>query len=198
MIRDAQLILCRQRHRFAALLVGIGPFVVSLAANHAQADEITFTVDSTATYLTLTGDYQGFAFEPQGLGSDTAHYSGEIVVDVDDPLAPQEIQFLSGLMLAEVTGEWRPAEGGGDVGDENIQGDANPGDPAPANYGVYLDAGALGEAWGAFRNLGFTITSELQSVDNGQFEEFQTITAAQGFWDTNLSSAALNDECGYR
>ena len=176
--------------------VGLCLMSLVLAPLQSLAVEVTFTIDPAESYLTVTGTYEGFPLVAQRPGGDTARYTGEFTVEVDDPLAPQQIQFLSGMMLAQVTGDWLPAEGGGDIGDELVDGDSNPGEPAPGNYGIYLDAGLFGEAWGAFRNLGFTITSEVQTVDNGKFEEFQTITVAQGAWDTNLRSAALGDEAG--
>ena len=95
-------------------------------------------------------------------------------------------------MEADITGDWLPAVGGGDVGDENIQGDSNPGDPAPASYGLYLDAGPVGVAWGAFRDLVISVsTLEPQVVTNGIFSDGQTMNVTQGTWDTNVRSGPL-------
>ena len=117
---------------------------------------------------------------------------GQIIVDVDSLLAPTRIMFVESLMEAETTGNWLPTTGGGDIGDPVVQGDADPGDPAPGNYGLWIDGGLVGQAYGAFRDLGISITTtEPQQVVDGGFNDPQTITVVQGTWDANIIAGPL-------
>jgi hypothetical protein len=182
---------------FVCIIETLGLLVIGLSAECPAAETVEFTVDAQASLLTVEAVFSGIPLEPQddiAPGGDTAHYSGEIIVDVDDPLAPTQIQFIEGTTLAEVTGNWLPDIGGGNVGDPAVEGDADPGDPAPGNYGLFLDAGELGMAWGSFRDLGWSIASELQALTDGSFNTGQSVSAYQGLWDTNVRSEALGDD----
>lgn len=185
----------RKQRRFLACLVATGCLLsVGSLVDDVQAKPVTFTLVQEESFLTVSGIFDAWDFVPQSTdpASDRASYMGEIIVDVDDPAAPTQITFLEATMEADITGDWLPAVGGGDVGDENIQGDSNPGDPAPASYGLYLDAGPVGVAWGAFRDLVISVsTLEPQVVTNGIFSDGQTMNVTQGTWDTNVRSGPL-------
>ena len=185
----------RKQPRFLACLLATGCLLsIGCFVDDVLAEPVTFTLVQEESFLTVSGTFDMWEFEPQSTNpaSDKASYMGEIIVDVDDPAAPTQIMFLEATMEADITGDWLPAVGGGDVGDENIQGDANPGDPAPASYGLYLDAGVVGVAWGAFRDLVISIsTLEPQVVTNGIFSDGQTMNVTQGTWDTTVRSGPL-------
>ncbi len=180
------------------LVTLVGLAAILGLASQIQAEQFTFTLDQAKSIMVVSGGNGPWMFEPQDVapGGDTAHYMGEIVVDMDSLLAPTQIAFVQALMEADVTGDWLPAVGGGDVGDPDIPGDADPGDPAPGNYGLFLDAGAVGAAWGAFRDLGLSVASEPQLVTNGSFNDGQKFTVVQGTWETTVQSPVLGDAAG--
>jgi hypothetical protein len=129
----------------------------------------------------------------------TTTYSGTVTVDVDDLTNPTSITFIAANAVAANSGSWLPAIGGGTEGDPNIEGDADPGDPAPANYGFVLDLGGPGAAvlYGASRDTILSLNGNARPVTGGQFDPSDiNITVPQGTFDANLSSAAFGDDAG--
>jgi hypothetical protein len=85
-----------------------------------------------------------------------------------------------------------PAVGGGTTGPAG-NGNADPGTPAPANYGLFLNAGAAGQAYAAIRDLSLSISSSAQPVAGGSFASTQTFDVLTGTTDVNVSSVAFGD-----
>lgn len=147
----------------------------------AHAVNVNFTIDPVS-FLDLNGIFNNITLLEQGPGSKRANYTGTITVDVDNLLAPTSIQFLSANAVAGDSGSWLPEAGGGPAA-------GNPGTPQTANYGVFLPAGAIGNAYAAARNIAFNITGPAQAVAAGSFGSGQTLTYLSGFFDTNLPPA---------
>jgi hypothetical protein len=138
------------------------------------------------------------AQDPAGT-SLTTTYSGTVTVDVDDLTNPTSITFIAANAVAANSGSWLPAVGGGTVGDPGIDGDADPGNPAPANYGFVLDLGGPGAAvlYGASRDTILSWNAMAKPITAGQFDPSDiNITIPQGTFDANLSSAAFGDDAG--
>jgi hypothetical protein len=129
----------------------------------------------------------------------TTTYSGTVTVDVDDLTNPTAITFIAANAVAANSGSWLPAVGGGTEGDPGIEGDANPGDAAPANYGFFLDLGGPGAAvlYGASRDTILSLNATARPITAGQFDPTDmNITVPQGTFDANLSSGAFGDSAG--
>ena len=172
-------------------------------AGVVSAEELHFTLDPAQSLLSVVADYDGFDLIPQvfeNSDGDLASYSGELIVELDDIMAPTSIRFNGGLALAANTGMWLPSLEGGDVGEPDVEGDANPGEPALGNYGLYLDLSLIGggEAWGTFRDMGFTVLTEtdVDVATDGTFASEQGFQLAQGTWTTTVSSELLTDGGG--
>jgi hypothetical protein len=136
------------------------------------------------------------AQDPNG-DSLTTTYSGTITVDVDNLMNPSSITFVSANAIAGNGGDWLPEPGGGSEGDPNIEGDANPGTPSPANYGFYLDAGAVGQLYAASRDTILSLIANPITVSGGQFDPFGIgITVPQGIYEANVSSPVFGDDAG--
>lgn len=171
-------------------ILAISGLVVFHLAHFAAGVELTFEIDPDRSRLvaaSFVNAVEQFSM-PQGDGAEVASYSGTITVEVDEPTAPGFISFLEAEAIAADSGSWLPAPGGGESGD--------PGDPAPANYGLVLDAGLAGQLFGAFRDTAFTITSDDLNVVNSMFDSQQTFTTLRGFLDSNIISPLLGDEAG--
>lgn len=125
----------------------------------------------------------------------TTTYSGTVTVDVDNVMNPTSITFVSANAMAANSGSWLPGIGGGTVGDPGLDGDADPGVAAPANYGYVLDYLGLALLYGASRNSAFSLTAPSQAVTVGQFDPHPLhITITQGTFDSNLSSTVFGDQ----
>ena len=127
----------------------VGCFLHTLTS---QAEVKTFTVDPTASSLSITGDLLGISAEEQAPGSLTTTYSGVIVADVTET----SVAFPGGSsIIADNSGSWKPATGGVD-GNE------------PANYGA--EAGNfLGSGVAALRNVVFEVKSGVIDMLGGTF-----------------------------
>jgi hypothetical protein len=129
----------------------------------------------------------------------TTTYSGTVTVDVDDLTNPTSITFIAANAVAANSGNWLPAVGGGTVGDPGIEGDADPGAPAPANYGFVLDLGGPAAAvlYGASRDTILSLNGTARPITAGQFDPGEiNLTVPQGTFDANLSSGAFGDDAG--
>jgi hypothetical protein len=150
----------------------------ALVCSTALAVPITFQLDPSQSSIALAGFFGAIPLSEQAPGSATTTYSGPISVDVDNPLAPTTIQLLGSSAVAAINGQWLPEAGGGPAA-------GNPGMAQDANYGLFLNAGALGNAWGAVRNLVFDVTSGVEPVVLGQFPSTQTLTVTTGQFAVN-------------
>jgi hypothetical protein len=169
--------------KFTWLTRSLAPLVLVAVGllNSAQGVNVTFTLEPQS-FLDLNGSFNNIGLLEQGPGSKTANYSGSITVDVDNVLAPSTIQFLSANAVASNSGSWLPEIGGGPAA-------GSPGVAQPANYGIFLPAGAIGNAYAAARDIVFNVTGPSQPVAAGSFGSGQTLTYLSGFFDTNLPPA---------
>ncbi|MEZ6098625.1 MAG: hypothetical protein R3E01_06605 [Pirellulaceae bacterium] len=123
-----------------------------------------------------------------------ASWTGSLTVDVDDINNPTSITFVSSEIKSQDTGDWLPDSMGGDIGTEELWGDANQGDPEPAAYGWYLDAGDVGQLWGASRNTTLSLVADAKPVSSGQFNPFGiTVNVLEGLFNSNVSSPIFGD-----
>jgi hypothetical protein len=106
---------------------------------------------------------------------------------------PTNISFVSASAVAANSGSWLPQVGGGDAGDPDVFGDANPGTAEPANYGFVLDlTPAVAVLYGASREVVFSVDSDARALASGQFDPANiNLPITQGYFDANLSSQAF-------
>ncbi len=136
----------------------------ALLSVHAE----TFTVDPTASTLTISGMnlFVG-AFVPQGPNSLVTVYTGTI----DARVCGGAITFNSAAVAASINGTWEPAAGG-------MAGSA------PADYGIAFETVTFPPAFAAVRNLVFNMTSSSIGVTAGGFDSTQiTLSASSGTTD---------------
>lgn len=164
----------------------------------ALAAELTFDLNPTcseislATYATALDAFS----EPQGFGSETTSFTGTMTIDIDSAENPTQIQFIDANIVANINGEWLPEEGGGNEGSD-VDGDADPGDPRPADFGLQFIAAGVGELFGALREVEMSISSDVIDIfGEGMFGAGQTVTTTHGFLDYNISSPLVGDDAG--
>jgi hypothetical protein len=146
------------------------PYIVDLANAPMQAQDVA------GTSLTTT-------------------HSGTITVDVDNLLNPTTIAFISANAVAANSGSWRPEVGGGTVGLPEVEGDGDPGMPAPANYGFVIDVN-LGSGptklFVASRDTAVSVDTDVAGalpITAGKFDPYGIgVKISQGTYDANLSS----------
>ena len=156
--------------------------LAAVTTDNTLAVPLSMTLDTSQSSVTLNGTFNSLPLGPQGAGSTTASYSGSINVDVNNLLAPSSIQHLGSSAVAAITGPWRPEAGGGPAA-------GNPGMAQDANYGLQLNAGALGTAYAAVRNLHFNVTSGPVAVVGGAFPSTQSLNVVSGLFAFNLPPA---------
>jgi hypothetical protein len=178
-----------------------------ILAASAGAATLTFDINPGLSSIGLAGAFGAIPLFPQAAGADITSYSGTIRVSVDDALAPTSIEFVSGgSAIAANSGDWLPNDVLGCGAGENcggddpntIKGDADPGAPAPANYGlgVFLTSEDLGlpaglgeaTALGAVRGLTLSLTSGAVPLVGGAFDSTQLLAIDSGAFDTNINS----------
>lgn len=166
-----------------------------LSARSGYAVQVVFELQGpnsllAAPFVNALG--QPMTAQDPGGTSLTTTYSGTVTVDVDDVMNPTTISFVSANAVAANSGNWLPQEGGGDGGDPNVAGDANPGTPMPANYGFVLDSPGVITFYGAVRDTILSYNSIARPVSGGEFDPIDiAITIPQGWFDGNISSAAF-------
>lgn len=173
--------------------------MVCLISSLTQAAELNFNVDPAQSRLDLSGVFVvDIVSQDEEDASLTTTFGGTITVDVDDELSPTSIQFLSASLEAMDNGDWLPEVGGGSLGEEDIAGDSDPGEPEPANFGMFVDTEIAGVAWGAFRGLVYTITSEFDEPTSvnaeGRFDSTVNFEVIEGTLDSNVQSVAFGDD----
>jgi hypothetical protein len=171
-----------------------------MGVQSGYAEQVEFQLSGTNSlvadgFVNVVG--APFVAQDPAEASLTTTYSGSITVDVDSVANPTSIEFVSANLIAANGGNWLPEVGGGNVGNPDLDGDADPGTAAPANYGFILDLGALGVAYGAIRDSVFSLTAAARPVTSGQFDPLGiAVPVTQGVFDANVSSAALGDDAG--
>jgi hypothetical protein len=178
------------KSKFAARYAGLLTFMFSIVycAGDLRAAPLTLSLDSSQSFITLSGSFSNIPAMGQGAGSLTANYSGPISIDVDNILAPTSIQITGSSADASISGQWLPEAGGGPAA-------GNPGTAQDANYGLQVSAGALGNAYAAIRNLEFNVTGGPSAVVAGAFPSTQTLGVTSGLFAFNLPPA-LGDPPG--
>ncbi|MGH7981090.1 MAG: hypothetical protein ACREE6_17065 [Limisphaerales bacterium] len=130
---------------------------VLFLAGPARCHAAVFAIESTQSQISLTGTVEGLALSPQGTGSLTASYQG----DINATLSGSTLQFTGGSTIAAVvSGNWEPKSGGA------------PG-TAPADYGGEISVPFLGMGYGATRNLVLDLTSPALTLTGGSFNSSQ-------------------------
>jgi hypothetical protein len=139
---------------------------LALITSHAAE----FTVIPEQSSITLSGNAIGFPLQEQGPSSLTTKFEGTIVADVGDT-----VRFVGGSSIAaQNSGAWQPLTGG-EAGS------------ALANYGGKANAGILGQATAAARNVRFDITGGPLPLNGTNFDSttllFGFITNANSVLD---------------
>jgi hypothetical protein len=169
------------------------------AVPQARAEQLVLNLVPQSSSLSGTiylrdVDANTTAQDPNG-DSVITTYSGTITVDVDNLTNPGSITFLSASAVAANSGDWLPEPGGGSEGDPDIDGDANPGTAAPANYGFLLDAGAVGQLYAASRDTILSLDANSITVSGGQFDPFGiNVDVVQGLFEANINSVVFGDD----
>lgn len=126
-----------------------------------QIRAVVFTIDSSQSRITLSGEVAGYAFTAQGPGSLTAAYEGNI----NATISSSTIQFTGSSMITAVTnGVWKPAAGGATGS-------------APADYGAQVTIPLLGTGYGAGRNIVLDMTSLLLTLTQSNFDSSQLVVS---------------------
>jgi hypothetical protein len=142
----------------------------------AGAAPMVFTVDSTQSQISLSGQIAGYPMTSQGAGSLTTTYSGNINATVSG----STIQFTgSSTITAKTNGIWQPAVGGGSGS-------------ALADYGAQATIPFVGTGYGAARNIVLDLTSPLLTVTGTNFDSTALI-----FLFANSSSSSFDYNAGF-
>jgi hypothetical protein len=157
--------------------------VCLMVAADASAAILTMNLTQASSHIKASAVYEGIALAPQGAGADDTTYQGTIQVEVDSILAPSWIKILSAGTAADadVSGSWLPQVYSSDV----APAPSSPGNPAPADYGMVWNFFGNPAAFGAFRDIVFTISSTQESVGlDGTFGSgSQTLESIAGTFD---------------
>jgi len=126
-------------------------------AGVSQTRASVFIIDSNQTQITISGKIAGYTFSPQGGGSLTAAYLGNLNATVTG----STIQFTGLSALTAIpSGVWQPAPGG-------VAGSA------PADYGMQVIT--TGTGYAATRNLVLDVTSPVLTLTQTNFDSSQLI-----------------------
>jgi len=139
-----------------------------LLSGRAQATPEVFTIDSSQSQTTLSGNIAGYAISPQAAGSLTTTYSGSINADISG----STIQFTgSSAITAKTNGVWQPGIGG-------VSGSAPADCAGQASISIFT-------GYGAARNLVLDIVSPVLTVTGTNFDSSALIFS----FATNSSSS---------
>lgn len=172
---------------------GVGAMATVLTVcTGAFAVPLSFSIDESSSQLTMQGAFANFgtvAQNPPDNTSLTSSVSGDLLIDVDNVSTPTTIQFLGGGAVIANSGDWLPEFGGETEG-------TLPTNPAPANFGLFLEVTALQtEGWAAFRDMVASPISNPLPVSGNVFGSAPAIQFASGSYDFNLISG-LGDSAG--
>jgi hypothetical protein len=163
----------------AARWIGVDDLQVTATAGLPTTLPLSFAIDMPNSSLTLSGDFGGTAFQQQGAGSLTTHYSGTVAAVWDR--AAGTINFVSAGSdaVAGISGNWQPLPGGGSGS-------------AAANYGAQVST-LFGTARAALRetHASLATSAPLSLTGSGPytFASTQTLTVTHGFADYNVPIA---------
>src|ERR1043166_2807517 len=136
--------------RATGLLAGC---LLLAAATRPAVGAESFTVDSSQSYISLSGEVLGLTLQEQGSGSLTTHFQGTVVAAI----GTDSIQFPGqSQVVAMDSGSWQP------------RADASDGSE-PANYGAEA-SGFFSTGVAALRGFEMDITSGAVAFVNGQFD----------------------------
>ena len=178
--------------KFALAILAL---VAMPATTHAV--QVTFNLDPSQSNISLLASLSGLPMLEQQTGSGTAQYSGTIVVDVDNPLAPTQLELVGGGFAA-----------GADFGPVFPGLDAtafNPGTAATAVYGVMatIDGTPTGTpiVFGALQGVAFDVTGSSEAVGgSGDFSSdshtFNVVSGTFDAWQAGLGLIAHSDLSG--
>ena len=128
----------------AAAGSALATLVLVSAVASAQAPPVAFQLDPSQSRISIAGEGYGIEATEQGPGSLTATYAGNLLVGLDDLMAPALIEFVGGEATAANNGSWLPNDVLGPGPGENSPN--HPGDSAPANYGILIDGNIVATA----------------------------------------------------
>jgi hypothetical protein len=161
--------------------IGIFSFGVIFLVGAGQTRAAIFTVDSSKSQLTISGQVSGYTFTAQGPGSLAAAYNGTIKATISG----STIQFTGSSAIAAINnGVWQPAPSG------------TPGS-ASADYGAQVQVFVLFfpvTSYGAARNIVVDLTSPLLTLTQTNFDSSKLImsivTNSSPVFDYYSSSAS--------
>src|SRR5689334_11388800 len=133
-------------------LAGLLFLLITVSTSTAFAADNGFTVVSTESSVSISGNVMGSPLNAQGSGSLVTQFSGTLRAEVDG----SSIRFPGQSHLVALdSGDWQPLPDGSDGS-------------APANYG---GAGTFqfGDGVAAVRDAEVDVTSETTVLANGQF-----------------------------
>lgn len=137
------------------------------AAQGAYALDVTFTLDTPNSVLTMSGNILGSTISAQGTGSLSTTYSGTISAQ----WTPGTILFTAAEADANVNGTWQPAVGGG-------------AGSAAADYGGKVTLMVIITAYLAGRDAEFSLSSAPIALVGNNFDATQVlITTTSGSVD---------------
>jgi hypothetical protein len=155
-----------------ALLAAAALVASFWVAGDAAAIQVTLNLNSSQSWVQLTGQYGGNPLIPQDTApgipntvdldlanpANKTFFTGTITVDVNSLTAPTSIRIVSANADATPSGEWLPTSEG-DVATYPVG--------TPADIGVLLGVPpTLIVAWGAVRELAYTLeTRQVQIQD---------------------------------
>jgi hypothetical protein len=123
-----------------------------LSSTNAFAEVKSFTIDQAQSALTISATFSGISIQPQGPGSLTTSYTGNIEADVTD----STVAFVGLSVIDAVTnGTWEPGPGGTNAA-------------APADYGGQI-ANFLVNGKAAVRDVVLDVTSDVLPVSGVTF-----------------------------
>jgi hypothetical protein len=141
-------------NKHCSLISGLLSLGMIFLVGRVPAGPLVFTVDNTQSQISLSGKIAGTSMNPQGAGSLTTTYSGNINADV----AGSTIQFTgSSAIIAKTNGVWQPAVGGGSGF-------------APADYGGQINIQFIGPGYGAARNIVLDLNSSVLTLTSTNFD----------------------------
>jgi len=188
---------------------------LAISASQAVAVPLTLNLTQQQSHVAISGAFihplaGAIPFVAQdGLSStvdfDTSHpstyttFQGTITVDVDSLLAPTSIKFVSSAADADLSGKWLPeVEPYVDLNGDNSFGDfgadslpTSGDDPAPAteaDWGMRINAL---NAWAAYRDIAYNVTTPaaLPVNGSGEFASTENFEFGTGWLDYWLAAA---------
>lgn len=132
----------------------VPPPIEPIEPEPSDLAEAIFILDEEASHLSITGSVLSGMLQPQGEGSLTTNFGGEL----HTLLSSTNILFKSDSRIdAQINGEWTP-QSGGESGS------------APADFGAKALVGGIANATASAREIAFSVSSlplDLQNLQEG-------------------------------